>query len=658
MESRDQAEAEAPHLSVLVHLIINLHVFQDCLIQYATTAIAMLSVAQVSDDQNAYQDALYTYAPLPRGEAFRFLVLEPGEQQDVLRCSLRTSTIADADYEAISYVWGTEIRDHNITCDGQLLKITKNLHDALTRLRTSEARSLWADSICIDQENVHEKTHQLACMGRIYAAARSVLVCMGPDPNEHAPKVSSLLSDLRKRFDDELAHHDEITWDIISSPSPDDPILHDERWSSLETFLHLPWCRRGWVVRETGLAKACEVVWGSSMFGWTDLMWTMCWLIGRDVSITQLPSSYFTLASHQDAYWDRHNDTVRIFFWHSPWQPNRLLDYLTRGRSLEFRDRRDSIFAFLDLATSQEPQLNLDYDQSPHKLFHDFAAQYILITGDVTILEYTKHGEQLEQSNLPTWVPSWDYLEADPYLDEVGARYGCSALVSAYGRCRKPEITHEKLLKVHGALFDTAESLSETFYSATTTAQAVFDLWCRVKEHVLFKGYSEVFLVNCFISAITRNSAMTSYQEQVKLSKKAYIRELLDTTREAGVFQCQHMEQLHPFHRAIQMALHDMKFMITRTGSIGLVPSVAREGDLCGIIFGCVYPCLLRVTQSDSSHQFLGSAHIFYFARRKGHITGHEHPEAGANFCGRFIRQNEDAPRIHWHVKEQDIYLC
>ena len=60
--------------------------------------------SHVSVDQPIHQDVLYTYSPLPRGETFRYLILEPGGSEDVLRCSLRTSAIADADYEAMSYV--------------------------------------------------------------------------------------------------------------------------------------------------------------------------------------------------------------------------------------------------------------------------------------------------------------------------------------------------------------------------------------------------------------------------------------------------------------------------------------------------------------------------------------------------------------------------
>lgn len=68
----------------------------------------------------------YRYDELPE-HAFRYLVLRPGVEDEPLVCTLHTSNVNDVKYEAISYVWGTEVQDHDIVCDGTLVKITSNL---------------------------------------------------------------------------------------------------------------------------------------------------------------------------------------------------------------------------------------------------------------------------------------------------------------------------------------------------------------------------------------------------------------------------------------------------------------------------------------------------------------------------------------------------
>ena len=98
----------------------------------------------------------------------------------------------------------------------------------------------------------------------------------------------------------------------------------------------------------------------------------------------------------------------------------------------------------------------------------------------------------------------------------------------------------------------------------------------------------------------------------------AYVDELTNLTPAVGAFHwsedCEHPEQLNALHHAVQKATHGCKFMVTKGGSIGLAPPAAHEGHLCGIIFVCVYPCLLRPTQSEPTFQFVGSAQVYHFS--------------------------------------------
>src|SRR5271155_4401095 len=56
------------------------------------------------------------------------------------------------EYHAISYVWGDEKPTEAILCDGCMLHITPNLHEALRCIfSASKCHMLWVDAICIDQ---------------------------------------------------------------------------------------------------------------------------------------------------------------------------------------------------------------------------------------------------------------------------------------------------------------------------------------------------------------------------------------------------------------------------------------------------------------------------------------------------------------------------
>ncbi|KAF3763362.1 hypothetical protein M406DRAFT_323136 [Cryphonectria parasitica EP155] len=101
--------------------------------------------------QDTHLDA-DTYKELPPGNFIRYLVLSPGSGAEPLACELKAASLdGELDFEAISYVWGSEEKTEEISCNGSTREITANLAAALRRVRhASETRSLWADSICID----------------------------------------------------------------------------------------------------------------------------------------------------------------------------------------------------------------------------------------------------------------------------------------------------------------------------------------------------------------------------------------------------------------------------------------------------------------------------------------------------------------------------
>lgn len=109
---------------------------------------------------------IYKYQALPTKDHIRRLTLAPGTSDDALQGDLETISLQDPlnPYEAISYVWGSEKKDHVITiAGGSTIHITTNLAQVLRQARLPHApRALWADSICTDQANYEEKGQQVA----------------------------------------------------------------------------------------------------------------------------------------------------------------------------------------------------------------------------------------------------------------------------------------------------------------------------------------------------------------------------------------------------------------------------------------------------------------------------------------------------------------
>lgn len=125
---------------------------------------------------------------------FRLLVLDGGDAADEISCSLEQYCVASAlDYEAISYVWGDPTETCNIICSGQQLAVTKSLHSALCRFRfASQKRTLWADAICINQQDLGERSAQVSIMGKIYSQARQVLIWLGEETENDSGAVDAI----------------------------------------------------------------------------------------------------------------------------------------------------------------------------------------------------------------------------------------------------------------------------------------------------------------------------------------------------------------------------------------------------------------------------------------------------------------------------------
>nr|RBQ85853.1 hypothetical protein FVER53263_09637 [Fusarium verticillioides] len=119
----------------------------------------------------------YVYTPFTDNFTIRILTLEPGTGNDPLVGHLGFENLdLSPQYEAISYCWGTGGRSSEIICDGKPLPLTESIEGALRRMRhATTQRRLWADQVCINQEDIAERSQQVSLMNAIYKGAKHVL---------------------------------------------------------------------------------------------------------------------------------------------------------------------------------------------------------------------------------------------------------------------------------------------------------------------------------------------------------------------------------------------------------------------------------------------------------------------------------------------------
>lgn len=154
-------------------------------------------------------DNTYQYRGLSRHGAIRLLSIHPSpEINDPVVGYLLHTTLGEMNddmidsYTALSYVWGSSTEVIEIHIDDKSLHVTPNLDAALRHLRDHTRRRLvWADAICINQQDNSEKGKQVSQMGEVYKMARRTVIYLG-ESTELSEMYFEDLAQRKSRSDD------------------------------------------------------------------------------------------------------------------------------------------------------------------------------------------------------------------------------------------------------------------------------------------------------------------------------------------------------------------------------------------------------------------------------------------------------------------------
>jgi hypothetical protein len=215
----------------------------------------------------------YTYESLHTGDKIRLLRLRGRFCRPEIQCELLSRGIDQLPpYECISYCWGTSLEEKVILLSGRHFKVSTNVYDILCQRRALFAsRLLWIDSVCINQTDDTEKSHQVRKMQTIYAKAARVTVCLGEAPDAHLARrlsrvlYSHILWTERTHWTETIIEHymrAEATNNM--APPPD--------WLALTRLLRNQWFERCWVVQEVVLARKVYVIYGGRYIDWDMLL--------------------------------------------------------------------------------------------------------------------------------------------------------------------------------------------------------------------------------------------------------------------------------------------------------------------------------------------------------------------------------------------------
>ncbi|KAF2494135.1 HET-domain-containing protein [Lophium mytilinum] len=377
----------------------------------------------------------YEYQSLEPGDIRLLQLLPPNPrvQNDPIRFHIVHTSFARCNildsffsYEALSYVWGGS-RTDPVYCNNREILVTPNLVSALSRLRKTMSkypvfhRTLWVDSICINQNDVLERGHQVRLMRDIYSHASRVIIWLG-----RSRKVEDCLTRI-KHADLELLSQNHIDRRSGARYRADWVI-------SAAKIFDQPWFQRVWVIQEIVFAAKTIVLNGTASIVWDQLVNVAvegkqsphvsaaqrmrCDAVlgieclrnqiredGRSKSDLQLHSG----SGYQSVLSERLKPALTSGTFDR--LPKDLLELAELFRSYSATDPRDKIYAILGLALALgtdrlASHIDADYDLGTEDLFLGFA-RLVMSGPNALRLLRNLDGPREQPPGLPSWVPDW-----------------------------------------------------------------------------------------------------------------------------------------------------------------------------------------------------------------------------------------------------------
>lgn len=132
---------------------------------------------------------LHILPPCSRQMTIETLSGQLEEDDETVHCTMTRASLSTSDqplpaFNALSYVWGKRSEVTNIVINSKPVAVTCNLESALRHLRDWHAGEtgglpIWVDAVCINQDDVDERSEQVGMMGTIYRRASRVLSWLG-----------------------------------------------------------------------------------------------------------------------------------------------------------------------------------------------------------------------------------------------------------------------------------------------------------------------------------------------------------------------------------------------------------------------------------------------------------------------------------------------
>jgi len=351
----------------------------------------------------------FQYLPLQENEIRLLKIM--GERTAMIHCEIFHASLDKLpSYKAISYTWGDLENQQKIQIGADKFSITTGLHGALKALRRKTDVIVWADGLCINQDDKEERSEQVSIMSTIYRKAHSVAIWLGPNADDSAQAIE-LLIDLAR-----YKNHPSALKTLVSTPN------RQAACAAVVYLFERDYWDRLWVVQEVFNARMKEVYCGDKFIRW-DVLDDVVEIFTRYE--TQLKPYFVTdwadddrslISKHRLRYSNAltHGGPSSFPDVKSLRQQGKatLLEVLKACRNKLSSDPHDKVYAILGLLPMDiSDQFKPNYNQSiPDLYIHVFDTLVTTTKSLDVICEAVQYPVHRSSIKLPSWVPDWSQI--------------------------------------------------------------------------------------------------------------------------------------------------------------------------------------------------------------------------------------------------------
>ncbi|KAH6842018.1 HET domain-containing protein [Alternaria alternata] len=548
-------------------------------------------------------------------------------------------------FYALSHSWGTREAQTPFRIGKHTILVSQHLATGLRRLKELAVNTsvlsppvnyLWIDTLCINQNDLAERSSQVQLMSNIYSRAIRTLVWLGPsfDTSSQAWQLLDTIYEIFRSQHPMSTSPEDIPLQIYNESFHLQiglPEWSHIDWNSLRRLFELQWFSRIWVVQEVVLSTQDPILLhGTHIMQWHRMEWAASWLRRKGyLRLASLPKGLL----HVDNIGYLRRAKVR-------WPLSALMS-ITQNK-FRASDQHDKIYGLLGLAAEMHQASKLpealvpDYSIDVREAYQRAARYFLETEGSLAILtrcnstsqSLSQKRRRYHYEDFPTWLSNWsdftvndgDIRKSLSWLDHTSAtqpaRLGFPKHYSAAGSLalRVHDVEDKSTLCVDGICIDTVNYVTRMSDEDTRSsdfnaslATTIADV-CKAALSLIGRTGLESWASHFIKVTTAEQQQLTGRKwEQCFKDGLAYLHQVFSND--------QHLQSLmSAIDRASEPWLRDMSqggepavyaalagnfcysrcFLITENGHMGIGPSASEIGDNVAVIPGGGVPYIIR----------------------------------------------------------------